>query len=133
MNQDNQQSTPDPAMNNFLQQLPKGIVDSFSDEQLHHIRNALGVRNWKKHSVDLRCTVPVPFVRQRIYFVFLMGKDRRRLSRQEQKVSTWTIAALMSAFIMISLLFGLLSLYLLKSALGIDLFDGFSLGIWDWL
>jgi hypothetical protein len=26
-----------------------------------------------------------------------------------------------------------LALYILKSALGIDLFEGFSLGLWSWL
>jgi hypothetical protein len=27
----------------------------------------------------------------------------------------------------------LIVLYLIKSALGINLFEGFSLGLWDWL
>jgi hypothetical protein len=30
------------------------------------------------------------------------------------------------------MLAGLLLLYLVKSALGIDLFDGYSFGIWHW-
>ena len=34
--------------------------------------------------------------------------------------------------ILASTLFGILVLYLIKSALGIDIFKGFSFGVWDW-
>jgi len=36
-------------------------------------------------------------------------------------------------FLCVSLLVGLVLLYILKSWLGINLFEGFSLGLWDWL
>jgi hypothetical protein len=39
---------------------------------------------------------------------------------------------LLSTLLTLSLTLGLLVLYLFKSALGINLFAGFSLGIWDW-
>lgn len=126
------ESSDDPVMENFLQRLPKDVVDSFSAEQLEHIHSALGVRSWKKHSIDIRTTFPIPFVKRRIYLVLLMGRNRRELSRKEVQISAFTMAAFISAFILFSILLGLLVLYLIKSALGIDLFEGFSLGIWDW-
>ncbi|HBB24465.1 MAG TPA: 3-phosphoshikimate 1-carboxyvinyltransferase, partial [Pseudomonas sp.] len=41
-------------------------------------------------------------------------------------------AALATLFLLFSALVGLVILYLLKSALGINLFPDFSLGLWDW-
>jgi hypothetical protein len=35
-------------------------------------------------------------------------------------------------FVTVSTLFGLLVLFLVKSAMGIDIFPNFSLGIWGW-
>ncbi|MBN7828070.1 3-phosphoshikimate 1-carboxyvinyltransferase, partial [Bowmanella dokdonensis] len=83
------------------------------------------------HAVDIRTTLPVPFTRWRYYLVFLMGKNRRELSEREKAVSALASAALLSAFIVFCVLLGLLVLYLIKSALGINLFDNFSLGIWS--
>ncbi|MFC3121400.1 3-phosphoshikimate 1-carboxyvinyltransferase [Agaribacter flavus] len=120
------------SVNNILQRMPKDVADSFSDEQLSHLHAALGARSWKKHSIDLRSTFAIPFSRTRIYYVFLVGKNYRELSRSEEKISAITSAILISFFVLISTLFGLLALYLLKSWLGINLFEDFSLGIWGW-
>ncbi|HBF73484.1 MAG TPA: 3-phosphoshikimate 1-carboxyvinyltransferase, partial [Alteromonas australica] len=35
-------------------------------------------------------------------------------------------------FLLVSILLGLIVLYLIKSALGINLIDGWSLGLWGW-
>ena len=61
-----------------------------------------------------------------------MGRNRRDLTRREKQLSAITFALFIAAFIGASTLFGLLVLYLIKSALGINLFEGFSLGIWGW-
>jgi uncharacterized membrane protein len=71
-------------------------------------------------------------VRTRIYYVFLMGRNFRELSRKEQLVSAFSIALFTALFITFSVLLGLLVLYLIKSALGINIFKDFSFGIWDW-
>ena len=62
----------------------------------------------------------------------LAGKNRRELSRLEQQVGRATMALMFALFITFSVLSGLLILYLIKSALGINLFENFSLGIWSW-
>ena len=41
-------------------------------------------------------------------------------------------ATLFTLFVCVSTLFGLIVLYLIKSALGINLIEGWSLGLWDW-
>lgn len=122
----------DPALQSLLSKMPTNVANSFTEEQLSHLHSALGARSWKKHSVDIRSTFPIPFVKRRIYFVLLLGRNRRELTRREKQLSALTFALFITAFIGFSTLFGLLVLYLIKSALGINLFKGFSLGIWDW-
>ncbi len=119
-------------LKNVLSRMPKDVIDTFSEEQLSHLHSALGTGSWKKHSIDVRTTFPVPFVKSRLYLVLLLGRNRRELSRQEKRVSAFAFAVFIAGFVLASSLFGLLVLYLIKSALGINLFKGFSLGIWDW-
>lgn len=125
-------STDDPAVKSLLDRMPSEVASSFTKEQLSHLHSALGARSWKKHSVDIRSTFPIPFAKSRIYFVLLMGRNRRELTRREKQISALTFALFITVFIGASTLFGLLVLYLIKSALGINLFKNFSLGIWDW-
>lgn len=132
MTRSTSQTANDPAVKSLLDRMPPEVAESFTEEQLAHLHSALGARSWKKHSVDIRSTFPVPFIRRRIYFVLLMGRNRRDLTRREKQLSAITFALFIAAFIGASTLFGILVLYLIKSALGIDLFKGFSLGIWDW-
>lgn len=122
----------EPAIEKLLSRIPKSVADSFSNEQLIHLKTAIGSRKWGKHKVDFRGTFPVPFMKSRIYYVFLMGRNFRSLSRQEQIISAFTIAAFTFLFITFAILLGLLVLYLIKSALGINIFKNFSFGIWDW-
>ncbi|WED20603.1 hypothetical protein L3Q72_08045 [Vibrio sp. JC009] len=122
----------DPTVARLLERMPKSVQDSFDDEQLMHIRNAVGSRKWGNHSVDLRGVVSIPMIRWRYYYVFLIGKNRRELSVKEKLLSLWLGAIFMTGFTVFAVLCVLLILYLLKSAAGIDLFPGFSLGIWTW-
>ena len=41
-------------------------------------------------------------------------------------------ATALAIFVTVSTLVGVLALYLLKSALGIDIIPGYSFAIWDW-
>lgn len=124
----------DPALKSLLERMPEKVASTFTDEQLAHLHSALGARSWKKHSVDIRSTFPIPFVKSRIYFVLLMGRNRRDLTRQEKQISAITFALLVTAFIGLSTVFGLLVLYLIKWKLGINLFDNYSFefGHWFW-
>lgn len=120
----------DPALQNLLANVPERVKDTFTEEQLAYLRNAIVNRQWRNHPIDLRGTIP--WFKYRYYYVIIAGKNKRELSRTEQKASRFINATLIAVFLTISVTLGLLVLYLIKSALGINLFDGFSLGIWDW-
>jgi hypothetical protein len=122
----------EPDIQNLLSRMPDKVAESFSDVQLVHLKTAIGSRKWGKHSLDCRGTMTLPFTRWRYYYVFLLGRNRRQLSEREQKISALMTALFVLAFLVTSTLLGLLCLYLLKSLAGIDLFPGFSLGIWDY-
>ena len=134
MTRSTSQTANDPAVKSLLDRMPPEVAESFTEEQLAHLHSALGARSWKKHSVDIRSTFPVPFIRRRIYFVLLMGRNRRDLSRREKQISAVTLALVITAFICLSTIFGLLVLYLIKWKLGINLFDNYSFefGHWFW-
>ena len=122
----------DPAIRELLSRMPNAVAESFNEEQLSHLLTAVGARSWGKHRVDVRGTFKIPFYPWRFYYVLLMGKNHRGLSRKEKQLSLLTSTLVLSVFLMLCALGGLLLLYLIKSAMGIDLFPGFSLGIWTW-
>jgi hypothetical protein len=121
-----------PLIINLLSRMPASVADSFNDEQLSNLLIALASRGWGKHAIDLRGTLRIPFYRRRFYYVLLLGRNYRELSRQEIQISIFGVTLMFSIFLGGCMIFGLLALYLIKSALGIDIFPGFSLGIWDW-
>lgn len=120
----------DPFVQQLMAKLPKGSADTFSDEQLLALKAALWGRSWGAHSFDLRWTLSI--WRWHYYFVVLGGRNRRELTRREREIQRLALASVLALFITVSTLFGLLLLYLLKSAMGINLIPGFSLGVWDW-
>lgn len=116
--------------NGLMQRLPNDMHDSFTAEQIAALKVAFGARKWGKHPIDLRGTINI--WSWRYYFVFLMGRNQRSLSRRERRISLMIKTFCLFLFLAFSTLMGLLVLYLAKSAAGIDLFPGFSLGIWGW-
>ncbi|WP_076919074.1 3-phosphoshikimate 1-carboxyvinyltransferase [Pseudoalteromonas sp. SK18] len=120
----------DPAIRSLLERMPKSIQTTFTDEQLVHLKIAIGARQWGNHSID--CRGVVKFFKYRYYYVFLAGRNRRELSVKEQKIARFTQAIILSLVVTFTILFTLLVLYLIKSALGIDIFDGYSFGVWSW-
>jgi len=121
---------PDWFEKGLLQRVPANIRESFSDEQLSALKVAFGARKWGKHPIDLRGTLSI--WRWRYYFVVLMGRNKRLLTAREKRISLMIKTMLILMFFTFSTLMGLLVLYLIKSAMGIDIFPGFSLGIWGW-
>ena len=120
----------DPFIAGLKERLPEELRESFTEEQLEALKLAFGTRSWGKHSVDLRGSVK--FWHRRYYFVFLAGRNYRQLSRLEQELSLLGKATLLAVILLACGLVGLLLLYLLKSALGIDIFPDYSFGVWTW-
>jgi len=120
----------DPIIKRILQQIPRKSRDSFTPDQLTALKVSFGARRWFTHPLDIRGSVKL--WRWRFYYVILAGRERRTLTPEEQslaRVANFTVALVIILMILFS---GLLALYLMKSALGINLFPDFSLGIWDW-
>jgi len=132
LNSSTQQIQNDPTIKSLLARMPDDVASSFNEEQLSHLLTAIGARSWGKHAVDIRGTMKIPLYRWRFYYVILFGKNVRSLSRLEKDISLVVIILLITSFLIFSTLIGLLVLYLIKSAAGIDLIPGYSLGIWDW-
>ena len=114
----------------LLEKVPADMRDSFSVDQLVALKVALGGRTWGAHALDLRWTLKL--WRWQYYFVVLAGRNRRTLSERERQVQRLSMAVFLTAFLLMSTAVGLVVLYLVKSALGIDLLPGFSLGLWGW-
>ena len=129
---DSTQSTleHDPFVIGLKQRLPEELRDSFSDEQLRGLRSALATRSWARHKLDLRGTFSL--WRTQYYFVVIGGRNKRNLSRAQEKLSMAAKAGAITLFLFFSALLGFVALYVLKSALGIDLLPNHSLGLWDW-
>ncbi|WP_409425214.1 MULTISPECIES: 3-phosphoshikimate 1-carboxyvinyltransferase [unclassified Pseudoalteromonas] len=120
----------DPAIRSLLERMPKNIQTTFTEEQLAHLKVAIGARQWGNHAVD--CRGVVKLFKYRYYYVFLAGRNRRELSVKEQKIARFTQAIILSLAATFTILLTLLVLYLIKSALGIDIFEGYSFGVWGW-
>ena len=121
----------DPFVVGLKQRLPEELRESFTDEQLQGLRTAFARRSWARHKLDLRGTFSL--WRTQYYFVLVAGHNKRNLTRAQQQFSMAAKAGVITLFLLFSLLLGLVMLYVLKSALGINLLPNHSLGLWDWL
>ncbi|MCQ8876513.1 3-phosphoshikimate 1-carboxyvinyltransferase [Pseudoalteromonas shioyasakiensis] len=113
-----------------MKKMPSKIQSSFTDEQLQHLKLAIGAREWGKHKVDFRRVIHL--FKYRYYFVFLAGRNRRRLTDEQKKAVIFGRATSASVVFFCLFLLILVTFYLFKSAIGVDLFPGFSVGLWDW-
>jgi hypothetical protein len=123
----------DPDIMSLLSRLPKETASVLTDIQLSHLKVAIGSGQYRKHKIDIRGTIPLPFFPSRIYFVLLVGRNVRSLSRQEKSIAITSMLLLTVIFLIFSSALGLVIIYVLKSALGINLVEGYSLGLWDWI
>ena len=119
----------DPFVKGMLKRLPTEQRSSFSEEQLLGLKVALGARTWGTHRIDLRWTMKL--WKKSYYIVIIAGVNRRSPSRRQQKLARLGKAIFLATLFLILSVFSLLLLYIIKSALGIDLIDNFSLGIWS--
>ncbi|QLE87744.1 hypothetical protein FLM48_06680 [Shewanella sp. Scap07] len=126
------QAGHDPLLNDLFENMDEQVVTSFSEQQKQALSLAVRGQSWGNHSIDKRGTFAFPFVRWRFYYVFLLGRNRRAYTRKEKNLSVLMFIAMVGGFLLLSVALGLLALYLLKSALGVDIFADSSTGIWDW-
>ena len=116
----------------LFSKLPSDVARSFNDAQYEAIECAFGARRWRNHAVDLRWLLPL-FGRS-YYFVLLAGGERRSRQRRLRDrmlhplvcFGNGLFAAVFFTGLMLS---ALVTLYLLKSFLGITLMPDMSLGI----
>jgi hypothetical protein len=64
----------DLYIQHLLNALPADLTASFTPDQYRQLKDAL-YRYHRRHLVDIRGTIPLPF--GHYYFVFLFGRDRR--------------------------------------------------------
>lgn len=120
----------DPAIKNLLNRMPEDVQVTFTDEQLMHLKIAIGARQWGKHSLDYRGIFKA--FRYRYYFVILAGRNRRQLTDNQLKNSLLGQSVFLSFVFCLVFLLGLFILYIFKSAAGVDIFSDYSFGIWAW-
>lgn len=120
----------DPFTNNVINSIPVNMRETFSDEQLDALQQALAkVHSRSRHLLDVRVQISLYWTRY--YIVFLLGRDMRShvqeilLNRRQRSSRAVQIGfiALAGWFLIAGIsVTGFIVLYLLKSALGIDIF-----------
>jgi len=125
----------DAFTHHVYQSIDADVRATLTPRQVHAIETAIRANKpYQKHPFDLRGTLPLFFIR--LYFVILVGRDRRQPTRNKEALRRKSAAfggALLSLYVfacmMIPVVF--LSLYLVKSFIGIDVFADHHLS--DWL
>lgn len=114
----------------YMHQIPVQILEKLNAEDKEDLKSVIhtAIPRSSPKLIDLRFAIDLIFAR---YFVVLMiGKDMRKQQRQYQVNGIAKVANVITAILLIvamSLLVSavtILILYLIKSALGIDLFPG---------
>ena len=125
----------DPFINDLLERIPTKYQDSFSDEQLISLKVALSGRKWGKHGFDIRGIFGI--WNWRYYYVIVGGREKRLLTRREKQLARVVNTIFLISFFAFSTFLGLVFIYLLDSALGINLFSdsylGYGESTWRWL
>jgi predicted secreted protein len=114
----------------YMHQISIEILDKLNEQEREHLKSVIhtAIPQSSPKIIDLRFVVDLVFTRY--FVVLLIGKDRRKQQRQHQVSGIAKVANVIAAIVLIiamSLLISavtLLILYLIKSALGIDLFKG---------
>ena len=121
----------DPFTHHVYMSIDERTRATFTPKQVHAIETAIRANKpYQKHPFDLRGTLPLFFIR--LYFVVLMGRDKRQPTRQKEAARRRGAvlgSALLSIYVLACMLIpvALLAIYLLKSILGIDLVAGIHL------
>lgn len=118
-------------LSRFFSALDPKTTESLTESQRQDIEQALlTVNTLGRHKMDVRKSFGL--FGRRFYWVFLFGRDHRRFVRHENRFIALFLALGSFALGVFLFLFAVLALYLIKSALGINVFQNYSFGIWDW-
>jgi len=118
----------DPFTHHVYQSIDADVRATLTPRQVHAIETAIRANKpFQKHPVDLRGTFPLFFMR--LYFVILMGRDKREPTKNKEanrRKRAALSSAVLSVYILICMFIpiGFLALYILKSFIGIDLIEG---------
>lgn len=83
----------DERFKRFLSYLPEDVAGSLTKQHLQGICAALQATQWRRHTVDIRFSVPLPW--KPFYIVFLAGPERRSHNRRNaarEQFPIWTPA-----------------------------------------
>ena len=126
-NDENQQRAPNEAfVNAVFKALDPTVYKSLSAHQITELSKAIGASSRSRHFIDFRPTIPYFF--GSIYLVFLAGKDRRMSQRvtgekRRNRLGNFIVGLLFLTLFVLIASGGLFWFaYLIKSAMGIDLF-----------
>ncbi|MGB3401395.1 MAG: hypothetical protein WBA77_01745 [Microcoleaceae cyanobacterium] len=114
----------------YINQIQPNVFDSFNPDQIHEVKRVLtqAIPKPSPKIVDLRFTVDL--ILSRFYVVVFVGQDRRQGRRNHSVTKATKVGNFIAATLLLiglNLListFIFLLLYLLKSAVGINLFEG---------
>lgn len=119
---------PNSLLIRLFAHTPPEFAATFSDEQIAGLNAALVDADTRYHAIDYRTSISffgIPF-----YITFLMGRERRSRERLAMEGQT-QVHRIAIAHVVLTLMIALSCfaaiaciLYLVKSAMGIDLFDG---------
>jgi hypothetical protein len=94
----------DLYIQHLLNALPAELIASLTPNQYRQLKDAL-YRYHRRHLVDIRGTIPLPF--GHYYFVFLFGRDRRKRDESvpfERRATPGRWARLVGWLIMLAIL-----------------------------
>ncbi|WBM72239.1 hypothetical protein OH773_08385 [Buttiauxella sp. WJP83] len=119
------------VIDRFYEVLDEETQAQLTPEQKQEIEGALvSITLSTHHRIDIRKSFP--FFGTRYYMVFLLGRDLRKRLRKESTLVRIVVTLLILGGSIFAVLCLLLTLYMIKSAVGIDLIRNFHVGIWDW-
>nr|WP_287855998.1 hypothetical protein [Klebsiella sp.] len=124
-------STSDLVVERFYSSLDPEVEASLTAEQKQGIEQALVRASLaSRHRIDFRHSFP--FLHRRYFVVFLFGRDLRKMPRESTLLGRFFSTLAITLAVLFVILAVLLALYMFKSALGIDVFKNFHVGIWTW-
>lgn len=123
-------STAELVVERFYAALDQEVETSLTAEQKRESSRRWFAPTASRHRIDFRHSFP--FLHRRYFVVFLFGRDLRNVSRESTLFGRIFTTLLITLGVVFALLSILLALYMLKSALGIDVFKNFHVGIWTW-
>lgn len=128
---DNPQQRP-IVIERFYQALDEKTAATLTDAQKQDVEQAvLTITLTSRQRIDIRRSFP--FFGRRYFYVFMAGRDMRRYPRHSSVAGRLLVSLLLVFALLFFLTSIFITLYLIKSALGIDIFNNFHVGLWTWL